>query len=73
MTKNYEIEGLDCAHCAKRIEDNINKIDGVECALSFAMGRLKITAPDERFDKVMKEVKRIVGIVEPDARLSEAR
>lgn len=73
MVKNYEIEGLDCAHCAKRIEDNINKLDGVECSLSFAMGRLKISAPDDRFDKTMKEVKRIVGIVESDARLTELR
>lgn len=73
MTKHYEIEGLDCAHCAKRIEDHINKLDGVECTLSFAMGRLKVSAPDERFEKVAKEVKRIVGIVEPDARLRELR
>lgn len=73
MTKQYEIEGLDCAHCAKRIEDNVNKLDGVECTLSFAMGRIKISAPDGKFDKVMKDVKRIVGIVEPDARLSELR
>lgn len=73
MTKLYDIEGLDCAHCAKRIEDHVNRMDGVECSLSFAMGRIKITAPDERFDKVMKEVRRIVGIVEPDARLSETR
>lgn len=73
MTKQYEIEGLDCAHCAKRIEDNVNKLEGVECTLSFAMGRIKISAPDGKFDKVMKDVKRIVSIVEPDARLSELR
>ncbi len=73
MTKTYSIEGIDCANCAKRLEDTLNKIPQTQARLSFATERLKITAPDEHFDAVMKEVRRVTKILEPDAVMAELR
>lgn len=43
MEKTYAIIGLDCAHCGSKIEEAINKLDGIESAiLNFPMKTLKI-------------------------------
>lgn len=68
MTKTYEIENLDCARCAGRIEDEVNKLDGVECKLSFAMSTMKITTEKDIRD-VEKAVAKIMKRVEPDAKM----
>ena len=73
MTANYEIENIDCANCAKRLENAINDIPDVECRLSFAMGRMKITAPEESFDEVMKKVMKTIKKLEPQAVVSKIR
>lgn len=65
-TKKYEIEDLDCAHCAQRIEDEVNKLDGVECRLTFALSQMKVTT-ERDFRGVEKEIKRIMKVIEPDA------
>ncbi len=67
MRKVFKLEDLDCASCAAKMEDAINKIDGVEKAtMSFMMQKLTIVADDERFDKIMDEVERVCARVEPD-------
>lgn len=29
MTKTYKLQDLDCANCARKMEDAIRKLDGV--------------------------------------------
>lgn len=45
MKKNiYKLSGIDCANCAQRIEDKLNKTDGVyEASLSFVIQKLFVT------------------------------
>lgn len=67
MRKVFKLEDLGCANCAAKMEDAINKIDGVEKAtMSFMTQKLTITADDARFDQIMDEVERICAKVEPD-------
>ena len=67
MRKVFKLEDLDCANCAAKMEDAINKIDGVEKAtMSFMTQKLTIVADDDRFDKIMDEVERVCARVEPD-------
>lgn len=67
MRKVFKLEDLDCANCAAKMEDAINKIDGVEKAtMSFMTQKLTIVADDERFDKIMDKVERVCARVEPD-------
>ncbi len=67
MRKVFKLEDLDCANCAAKMEDAINKIDGVEKAtMSFMTQKLTIVADDDRFDEIMDEVERVCSKVEPD-------
>lgn len=67
MRKVFKLEDLDCANCAAKMEDAINKIDGVEKAtMSFMTQKLTIVADDGRFDEIMDEVERVCLKVEPD-------
>lgn len=38
MIKKYKIEGLDCANCARELEEELNKIDGMNSATVDFMG-----------------------------------
>ena len=71
MKKSFDIKNIDCANCAAKIEDRINKLKGVkEANLNFMMEKLTIEFESDGDDKVMQvidEVKKIVSKVEPDA------
>lgn len=67
MKKKFKLEDLDCANCAAKMEDAINKIEGVEKAtVSFMTQRLVIEADDTRFDDIMQQVVAVCRKVEPD-------
>ncbi len=43
LEKTINVEGLDCADCAKKLEDKIRLADGIaEAVLSYATGRLHL-------------------------------
>ncbi|MDF2523586.1 MAG: cadA: cadmium, zinc and cobalt-transporting ATPase [Clostridiales bacterium] len=47
------LEGLSCAHCANKIEQNVKKIDGVESVgLDFVSKRLIIEADQSDIDRI---------------------
>ena len=49
MKKVFEMEDLDCANCAAKMEDAIRKIEGVTyCSISFMAQRMTIEADDAR-------------------------
>lgn len=45
MKKNvYKLDGIDCAACALKIEDGVNKLDGVHSSsLSFMLMKFFVT------------------------------
>lgn len=70
MKKTFELEELDCAHCAAKMEDAIKKIDGVISAnISFMTQKLTLEAADENFDKVLKAAQKAIRKIEPDCRI----
>ena len=67
MKKTFKLIDLDCANCAAKMEDAINKIDGVTAAtVSFIQQRLTIEADEGRFDDIMAQVVKVCKKVEPD-------
>ena len=70
MKKKFELEDVDCANCAAKMEAAINKIDGVNSAtVSFLAQKLTIDAVDDKFDEIMKEVVKVCKKVEPDCEI----
>lgn len=70
MKKTFELEELDCAHCAAKMEDAIRKIDGVISAnISFMTQKLTLEADEKDFDKILKAAQKAIKKVEPDCRI----
>ena len=70
MKKTFQLEDLDCANCAAKMEAAIKKLDGVKNAtVSFMTQKMTIEAEDERFDEVVKAAVKCIAKVEPDCRV----
>lgn len=70
MKKVFELEELDCAHCAAKMETAINKIEGViSASISFMTQKLTIEADEKDFDKILKAAQKAIKKIEPDCRI----
>lgn len=70
MKKVFQLEDLDCANCAAKMERAIAKIDGVDAvSISFMAQRMSIEADESRLDEIMREVVKVCRKVEPDCRI----
>ncbi len=70
MKKTFKMVDLDCANCARKMEDAIRKLDGVtDVTISFLTQKLTIEADDERFDEIMQAAAKCCRKVEPDCRI----
>lgn len=66
MKKTYQLENLDCANCAAKMETAINQIEGVDKAVvSFMTQKLTIETSGD-IEKIMAEVIKVISRVEPD-------
>ena len=69
MRKIYQLENLDCANCAAKIENAVKDINGVKNAsVSFMTQKLMIET-DADIDQIMEEVKKVIQNVEPDCEI----
>ena len=70
MKKTFMLEDLDCAHCAAKMEDAINKLEGVNKAtVNFLAQMMTVDAVDDRFDEIMQEIVKVCKKVEPDCEI----
>lgn len=75
MIKKYTLTNLDCANCAQKIEDQLQKTPGINfAAVSFATSTLAVDAEDQRLVKAaIQQVEPQVEIVENETLLKAAR
>ncbi len=72
MKKTYLLEDLCCANCAAAIERGVAKIDGVKSAsVNFLTTKLVVEAEEEGYDKVYKQIQKVVKKTEPDVTIKE--
>ena len=71
MRKTFELEDLDCANCAAKMENGIKKLDGVkDASVSFMTQKMSIETLDGvDMDALMKKVIKLCRKVEPDCRI----
>ncbi|HOJ47474.1 MAG TPA: cation transporter [Bacillota bacterium] len=66
MTKNYKLTDV-CPTCARKLEEEIKKIDGVlDAKISVISEKLVIDCDGEDLQRILKEVKKACKKVEPD-------
>ncbi len=67
MKKKFNLQDLDCANCAAKMEEAIKKIEGVnDASVNFMSQKMMVDAADDRFDAIMNEVVKVCAKVEPD-------
>ena len=67
----YKLEGLDCANCAKKIEDKIATTEGYEnVVVNFSTSKLSFQTTKEE-KKITEEIKKIVNSLEPEVIVTE--
>jgi copper chaperone CopZ len=67
MQITLKFEGIDCASCASKLENKLNKIKGVEANISFIAGKILLNLETE---ELLEVVKKTCYKVEPDIKLS---
>ena len=66
MKKKFKLENLDCAHCAQKMEDEINKLEGVKASISFRAQKLTLEAEDDVFNEKVEQAQKAMATVEKD-------
>ncbi|GAB6159692.1 cation transporter [Howardella ureilytica] len=65
MKKKFVIEGIDCANCASKMEEAINKIEGVNSAtINFFAEKLTIDADDDKFEDIIVQAEKACNKVD---------
>lgn len=66
MKKVFNLEDLDCANCAMKMECGIKKIDGVkDASVNFMTQKMTVEAEEKDFDEIMKKVVKTCKKIEP--------
>ena len=71
VKKVFEMEDLDCANCARKIEEAVSKLEGVQsCMVTFMTQKMTVEFEEGKDPKaVMKEVLKACKKVEPDCEI----
>ena len=73
MEMKLLLNGLDCANCANKIEDRVNKLEGIkEATVNFSTATLILEIKDD-YEKevVINDVKDIIKKLEPGVKVTE--
>ncbi|KAF0224455.1 MAG: Cd2+/Zn2+-exporting ATPase [Erysipelotrichaceae bacterium] len=71
-TKSFLLEGLDCANCAAKIQNDVNRIEGVDASINFVTKTLQLQIEDEsKLTDVLPKIRSIISKYEPDVVLVE--
>ncbi|OLN30119.1 heavy metal translocating P-type ATPase [Desulfosporosinus metallidurans] len=72
LKKELILEGLDCANCAAKIEQEVNELNGVKAYMNFMNKTLTLeTESETEYVSVLEQVKSIVRKHEPDVAVKE--
>lgn len=72
VKRQWELEGLDCANCARKIEDKVKKIEGVSsCSVNFVTKTMTMETVAGYEESAIVEAKRTVKALEPHVNVKE--
>jgi cation transport ATPase len=70
MKRTFRLIGLDCAHCAAKMEQGISSLAGVKQAtVNFLTTKMIIEAEDEKMAEIVEEAKKIIHKLEPQVEI----
>lgn len=70
MKKSFKLDEIDCANCARELQEKLAKLDGVQnVSVNFMTQKLTLEAADEDFDEVLDRVVNFTADKEPDCEI----
>ena len=70
MRKTFELEDLDCANCAAKMENAVRGIEGVTfVSVSFMTQKMILEADDDKFNDIVKKAVKVCRKIEPDCEI----
>lgn len=73
VKRKLVLEGLDCANCALKIENGVQKIEGVSaCSVNFANKTLTMEIASDRPDDILEQTKKKIRKLEPGIEVLES-
>lgn len=73
MKRSFRLEGLDCAHCAAKIEKGISVLDGVnEVTVNFMTTKLVIEGSDDKMDEIIEKSTKLIDKIDSAVTMKKA-
>ena len=70
MKKVFQLEEIDCPHCAMKMEDAVRKIDGViSVSINFLSQKMAIEAEESDFPEIIKKAGKEIKKVDRNCRI----
>ncbi|WP_154026424.1 cation transporter [Olsenella uli] len=70
MKKSFKLDEIDCANCARELQEKLAKLDGVQkVSVNFMTQKLTLEAADDEFDEVLGRVVDFTADEEPDCEI----
>ena len=70
MKKAFKLDEIDCANCARELQDELAKLEGVQSvSVNFMTQKLTLEAADDEFDAVLERVVDYTAEAEPDCEI----
>ncbi|GIN64869.1 MULTISPECIES: heavy metal translocating P-type ATPase [Bacillus] len=71
VKQEYMLNGLDCGNCARKIEDGVAGMKGIEaCSVNFATSTLTVTVATSSGSDISSEIKKKVNAIEPHIKVA---
>lgn len=72
MKKKLNVENLDCANCAAKLEKGIAGLEGVEkVTVSFMAQRILLEVQEDKYPEILTQMKKLARKIEPDCEIYE--
>lgn len=70
MKKAFKLDEIDCANCARELQEDLAKLEGVtSVSVNFMTQKLTLEAADAEFDDVLQHVIDYTEEAEPDCEI----
>ena len=70
MKKSFKLDEIDCANCARELQDALTRLEGVKSvSVNFMTQKLTLEAEDNEFDEVLDRVVEFTAEAEPDCEI----
>ena len=70
MKKAFKLDEIDCANCARELQEGLAKLEGVtSVSVNFMTQKLTLEAADAEFDDVRQHVSAYTEEAEPDCEI----